>query len=291
MQPDWFQRALKQGPDHHYVDIEGARIHYQCWASTNPTAKGLLFVHGHAAHAHWWDFIAPAFTGHFNVVALDMSGSGDSDHRDIYSATGFAGEIIGVSNAAGLNSPIVVGHSFGGAMTRVAAWQHQEAFSGLVLVDSAIPGHKGSRRAPPMPKLRERFYPSEKEGMRRFRLRPPQPCGNQYVLDHIAATSLRVTDRGYQFKYDSAVFAKMRHAEDFPAATEMIRDLAIPVGMIYGENSRFFPPEVVTELEKVIPPARIRSVPDAHHHVFLDQPLDFVTKLKDLLEGFQTPTQ
>ena len=291
MQPDWFQQALKQDPDHHYVDIEGARIHYQRWSCPDPNAKGLLLVHGHAAHAHWWDFIAPAFTRQFNVVAPDLSGSGDSDHRDAYSATGFAREIIGVSDDAGFNTPVVIGHSFGGAMTRVAAWQHRQAFSGLILVDSAVPGHRGSRQAPPMPKLRERFYPSEREGMRRFRLRPPQPCENRYILDHIAATSLRAADRGYHFKYDSAVFAKMRHAEDFPAATDMIRSLSIPVGMIYGENSRFFPTEVVRELEKVIPPVRIRSVPDAHHHVFLDQPLAFIDKLKELLDDFEPPAQ
>jgi len=283
VQPDWFQKALDQAPEHHLVDIEGASIHYQRWNSPDPAANGLLLVHGHAAHAHWWDFIAPAFTGQFNVVALDMSGSGDSEHRDSYSATGFAREIIGIVEAAGLVLPTVVGHSFGGAMTRVAAWQHRDAFSGIVLVDSAVPGHKGSRQAPPMPKQKERYYPSEKEGMRRFRLRPPQPCENQYILDHIAATSLRATDRGYQFKYDSAVFAKMRHTEDFPAAADMVQELTIPVGMIYGERSRFFPQEVVTELEKVIPPALIRSVPNAHHHVFLDQPLAFIAALEDLL--------
>ena len=38
----------------------------------------LLFLHGGSAHAHWWDFVAPAFTGRFHVMALDQRGHGDS---------------------------------------------------------------------------------------------------------------------------------------------------------------------------------------------------------------------
>jgi len=38
----------------------------------------LLFLHGGSAHAHWWDFVAPAFTEHFHVMALDQRGHGDS---------------------------------------------------------------------------------------------------------------------------------------------------------------------------------------------------------------------
>ena len=212
-----------------------------------------------------------------------MSGSGDSDHRAAYSATGFGQEILAVSKNAGLEKPTIVGHSFGGAMTRIAAWQHRNAFSEIVLVDSAIPNRKGSRIAPPMPRVKERYYPSLKEGMRRFRLRPPQPCETQYVLDHIAAHSLKATDQGFQFKYDSAVFAKMQHAEDFPSAADMIKDLTSPVKIIYGEKSRFFPGEAIAELEQLVDQGSIRGIPDAQHHVFLDQPIAFIDALNDLL--------
>ncbi|MBO6554985.1 MAG: alpha/beta hydrolase [Pseudomonadales bacterium] len=284
MTPDWFQQHLDQRPEHRYIEVDGAIIHYQYWPATTKRDHGsLIFVHGHAAHAHWWDFIAPAFRDRYDLVALDMSGSGDSDHRAAYSAAAFGQEILAVSKDAGLQKPTIVGHSFGGAMTRIAAWQHRDAFSEIVLVDSAIPHHKGARTAPPMPKIKERYYPSLKEGMRRFRLRPPQACENQYVLDHIAAHSLKTTEQGFQFKYDSAVFAKMQHTEDFPSAADMIKDLTIPVNIIYGEKSRFFPSEAVAELTQLVDQTRIWGIPDAHHHVFLDQPIGFIDVLNDLL--------
>ena len=281
MQPQWFRQYIEHRPAHRYVRSGAAGIHYQHWQ--NPGKPGLLFVHGHAAHAHWWDFIAPAFAENHDIAALDMSGSGDSEHRDDYSATLFAEEIIAVAEDSGLASPTVVGHSFGGAMTRVAAYLHPGALGGIILVDSSIPNRRGSRQPPPMPRQRERIYPTLEEGMRRFRLRPPQPCGHQYILDHIAAHSLRSTDNGYQFKLDSAVFAKMKQTKDFPAAADMVKEITIPVGFVYGRNSRFFPEAAVRSLRQIIPPSAIRRVTDAHHHVFLDQPIKFIKSLRELL--------
>ena len=42
----------------------------------------LLFLHGGSAHAHWWDFVAPAFVEDFHVLALDQRGHGESDWAD-----------------------------------------------------------------------------------------------------------------------------------------------------------------------------------------------------------------
>ena len=75
----------------------------------------------------------------------------------------------------------------------------------------------------------------------------------------------------------------MALTEEFPAAADMVRDMQIPVGFIYGEKSRFFPPAIAEGLALILDSTLIRAVPDAHHHVFLDQPLSFIEALKDLL--------
>ena len=103
---------------------------------TAPGKPGLMLVHGHAAHAHWWDFIAPAFAGDFDVVAIDLSGAGDSDHRESYTAARFGEEIVSIIEAAELTSPTVVGHSFGGTLTRIAAHLSPDAMQSVVIVDS-----------------------------------------------------------------------------------------------------------------------------------------------------------
>ena len=55
--PKWFETVTASEPESKFVEVEGARIHYLHWGAR--TKPGLLLVHGNAAHAYWWSFIAP----------------------------------------------------------------------------------------------------------------------------------------------------------------------------------------------------------------------------------------
>ena len=48
----------------------------------------MLCVHGGAANAHWFDFVAAGLTSSYRVFALDLPGHGDSDWSDADSYTG-----------------------------------------------------------------------------------------------------------------------------------------------------------------------------------------------------------
>jgi pimeloyl-ACP methyl ester carboxylesterase len=282
--PDWFTHAINVPRTFHVIEVDGIDIHFDRWAEI-AGAPALVFVHGNGAHSHWWDFIAPAFAADFNVAAMDMSGAGDSGHRQQYSASRFADEIIEVCRALDCDRTYVVGHSFGGSMTRIAAYLHGNELDGVVLVDSGISAGRGQRRPPRQPRGSRRFYPSLSEGKRRFRLRPPQPCKNDYILDYIAGHSLAASDDGYQFKLDQSLFARMTEDPDLdlPDAATLIRSIPCPVGFIYGELSRFFPAPAIELLESIIDENLIVRVDDAHHHIFLDQPLAFIDALRVLL--------
>ncbi|HJP49770.1 MAG TPA: alpha/beta hydrolase [Pseudomonadales bacterium] len=279
--PDWYTEYISVPYTDRFITVDGTEIHYQIWGEDSK--PGLLFVHGHAAHSHWWDFIAPAFTDSYQVAAIDMSGCGDSGHRPQYSATLFASEILQVAETLS-NRTVIIGHSFGGAMTRIAAHFHAERLGGIVLVDSVISETAGSRKPLKMPRLNNRYYQNLESGMKRVRLRPPQPCLNEYLLQHIARHSLKETDQGFLFKLDQALFAKMIEETtiQLPDAATMIRNLRLPKAFIYGEQSRFFPPASRSFLTSLFG-SEIRKIPNAHHHVFLDQPTLFIGALKEIL--------
>ena len=265
--------------------MDGARIHFDAWQGPSG-APALLFVHGNGAHSHWWDFIAPAFLDRWNVLAMDLSGAGDSDHREQYSATTFANEIIGVARHAGYPGTVLVGHSFGGGMTRIAGYLYGDEMAGVVLVDSGISANRGRRMPPSRPREGIRYYDSLAEAKRRFRLRPPQPCENTYILDYIAEHSVEQTERGWRYKLDQSLFARMAADRnlDFPDAASLVRAIPCPVGFIYGEQSRFFDPESLAVVRSVIAPELLFCIAGAHHHLFLDQPLAFIDTLGQLLE-------
>ena len=55
--PEWAQTALAMPNESRYVDVDGCRVHYLSWG--DPGLPPLMLVHGNAAHAEWWRFIAP----------------------------------------------------------------------------------------------------------------------------------------------------------------------------------------------------------------------------------------
>ena len=320
LSPSWFLKYLSTPISFNSLTVDGGEISYQRWSNSAKPIQddledgveddsksisairvnkpGLLFVHGYGAHAHWWDFIAPAFLDHYDVIAMDMSGAGESSHRSIYTATTFAEEIRGVCRDAKLRSPVIVGHSFGGAMTRIAAHLYGDEFKGIVIVDSAISRHISSKRgqrpvaASPRTRVRTRMrhYQSITDGARRFRLRPPQPCENKFIVDHIAKHSLANSDQGFYFKLDQALFSKLQEDPDtdLPAAATMVANCPCQVGFIYGEKSRFFDDEAISTLNELIEPELLHRIPQAYHHVFLDQPKAFIDSLAQILKAMNS---
>ena len=182
--PGWFSRALATPFDDRRVEVGGASIHYLYWEGVDAGSDkpGLVFVHGNGAHAHWWTFIAPFFLTDYRVVALDLSGAGDSGYREHYTPEQFAEEVVSVAADAGFgDDTIVVGHSFGGFITLWTGLRHRERLEGIVLVDSAVrpPDFKWERdprRSPIKPKRYYETFEGE-EGT-------CQPAGS---LDHIDA--------------------------------------------------------------------------------------------------------
>ena len=113
--PDWFWDAIETESESATVEVAECDVHYLKWSE--PSDCGLLFIHGHNAHAHWWDFIAPFFRENYHTVALDLTGMGDSDHRDAYSNDLYAEEIIKVADDSAMSTnTTLIAHSFGGMM-------------------------------------------------------------------------------------------------------------------------------------------------------------------------------
>jgi len=150
---DWFLAALAVEPERSTFEVEGAAIELLTWGEVGK--PGLLFLHGNAAHADWWSFIAPLFADEFRCAAISWSGMGRSDWREGYAIPQFAAEALTAIEVAGLAAsgapPVIVAHSFGGFPTLYICAEHPEAIAGAILVDSAPPKRGGG----PPPRLAE----------------------------------------------------------------------------------------------------------------------------------------
>jgi len=279
---EWFNESLLSTPTENFVEVEGAKIHYLTWGDTkNP---GLFFIHGFSANAHWWDFIAPAFIEDYCVVAIDLSGSGDSDHRESYSQEMYANEIKAVCDEMGWESADFIAHSMGGSISLNATSIYPEIFKSLYLLDSIVilPPDKVRNFSSNRSMIRADFiYEDEASAIESFRLIPPQPCRNEFLLNHIAINSYKKTKEGWLLKSDG----KMMKTYQSKDLTETLMAIQCPIYIVYGLMSQIFTQEILDYTVYVgnIPPERIIGVPGTMHHLFVDDPLSVIEELKKLL--------
>lgn len=285
--PDWFVEAVNTNYTTEWVDVDGAKIHYQTWGDR--AKPGLLLVHGNGAHAHWYDFIAPALLDTYYVVAITLGGMGDSSQRPIYNIETFSRELLAVAVASGLNEdgrkPILVAHSFGGFVGLFAAADYADQFAGLVVVDSAIRRPDDPHEGPPERSRPNRIYPSFEAALARFRLAPAQPCENHFIVDYIGRHSLKEVDlddgsKGWTWKFDPFIWRRFEFQREF---RDVFVEITCPLALMRGADSVLVTDDSWAYMRELRPDILMSSVDNAQHHVMLDQPLDFVEKLKALL--------
>jgi pimeloyl-ACP methyl ester carboxylesterase len=283
--PSWFTRAVKTPFEDRFIEVEGGWIHYLRWGK--PGRPGLLLVHGGFAHAHWWDFIAPFFAHHYCVAAMDLSGMGDSSYRQKYSGDLFAREAMAVCSDAGFAEwPVIVGHSFGGLVALKAGVSYGEKLAGVVLVDFPLrPPQVQKEHESRGPKVGPKeTYPILEAALKRFRLIPPQPCENTFILDYIARHSVAKVEGGWSWKFDDKIFVGFEAGnipQDFTKVT-------CRMAVVYGAHSALFPSETVDYMSRMLNSSvPVIVMPKVHHHLFLEQPVTFVETLKRLLDGWE----
>ncbi len=283
--PKWFEDAVAVQPESRVVEVKGCPIRYLVWGDLR--LPGLLLVHGGAAHAHWWSFLAPLLTNRYSVVALDLSGHGDSGRRNEYPRRIWSDEVMAVAETAGFpGPPIVVGHSMGGIVGIVTASLHGDKLAGAVIVDAPVrrpdPESDSARRGAEF--RNPKVYPDRATARARFRLVPNQPCENQFILDYIADHSLREVENGVTWKFDPRVF--MNVSNDL--LSDYLANVRCRIALMRGERSLVVPPETGEYMYELLNRnAPMVEIPEAHHHLILDQPLAFIAALRALLSDWE----
>mmetsp|Transcript_20336 Transcript_20336/g.63759 ORF Transcript_20336/g.63759 Transcript_20336/m.63759 type:complete len:362 (+) Transcript_20336:84-1169(+) len=304
--PRWFAEAVSAPCESRFVDVHGCAVHYLHWKmrplATSHQGAGIIFVHGNGAHAHWWDFVAPFFTGENDCLAVSNSGSGRSAWREAYSFELWAEELMAAAEQCGMLQeagtrckPLVVAHSMGVMVAVALARRFGAQIGGLVLLDE-VPRPAAYLEAmfkgfaPPIrPRGKQEARPAAVSPRSRFSLAPPQPERNRYLLDHVADRSVKFSEDGssWEWCFDPQKVQKLPPDEGIPGAlakflsAEAIRSLAVRVSFVVGDSSALCSRELVEwarrELGEHVP---FVEIADAGHHIMFDQPLALVAAIR-----------
>ena len=273
--PEWFTTMTNTEYERCTIEVDGCDIQYQRWANSDDKPV-LVLIHGLFANGHWWDFIAPAFTEKFTVLAPHLSGMGESGTRDAYSFAVFAADVAHViRDNAGERNVYVVGHSLGGRVALQIASQFAEDIDGFVSLDPILTTDLMYREAREL-----ESYPSKDEAIDAFKLIPAQECANDYILRYLAEQMIENRDDGWTFRGDHHLLLKLGADGQSPF------DPSLAMGTIYGGSSAAFPEEMADWMRTSMPDLPLIKVADAAHHVMIDQPQQFAVELASLLPNW-----
>lgn len=128
----------------HTVELPAGRFHYLSWGAERTDLPAAVLVHGITSSALSWTRVGPALADRYRVYAFDMRGHGDSVKPEpgAYSLRHTADDTAAFIETLGLERPLLIGHSWGGATAIVlasGAWSQKPTpeLSRIILEDPA----------------------------------------------------------------------------------------------------------------------------------------------------------
>jgi pimeloyl-ACP methyl ester carboxylesterase len=248
-------------------------LHYLDYGT--PGRPAILCVHGGAAHGHWFDFFAPGFAANFHIRALDFPGHGDSQWMNPpdYTYEVYASGLAELTHKLNLRDFILIGHSMGGLVSLLYAATYPGRLRALIIVDSALRmtedrvavlRHVGSRPGS--------LYATREDFLKRYRLRPEGTTAAPEIIRHLADHGGRqLPDGSWTHKFDRNVYAQRNSFDGIMHCSK----ITIPTLLVKGGRSPRVTPQLTTEAQVRCPHLEVAEVPDADHHVFLDNPPGF----------------
>jgi pimeloyl-ACP methyl ester carboxylesterase len=250
----------------------------------------ILFLHGGSAHAHWWDFVAPAFVGDFHVLALDQRGHGESQWAEqwAYGSRHYVSDLDQVIGRWGFGAPILVGHSMGAHNVLAYAVEHNESESGKLRAIVAIDP------PPDYPDLALEFlksiagkparrFESLDEAARNFRVLPRETLAKKEILEHVARRSFkRHADGGWTHKIDRRTMIR-----EPSRVWKSLNRIKCPALIVKIAKSPLLDRELAKKMVGQLANGRLAEIDDSYHHVMLDNPQALIEIIRDFVDGLK----
>ena len=224
------------------------------------------------------------------AVAFDFLGYGRSDRPDAarFSPEDHASELTAVLDELGITRAVLVGHDASGPDAVFYTVAHPERVARLVLLNTIF-GHQDSLTMPEMTRL---FAEPELASLADNLVNDPgqrlwllQRWGVQWELDADDPDGVAIQSILPQFFGDAAqpdALAAIRgwtaglfgslDRQDALINSGALRQLQVPVSIIFGERDRYLNPSLAAELSGLFKNPSLHLVQDATHYPQHDQP-------------------
>lgn len=236
--------------------INGIDLYYE--SHGDESAPAIIFAHGRGGnHMSWWQQVA-AFSAEYRCITFDHRGWGASfaEHGSPLREN-FIDDLTALLDHLKIDKAFLVAQSMGGFSCLGFALAHPERTLGLVLGDTT----GGVATEGTLAALKNTTPASDG---------PNRSLSASFIKENPALTFLYQQISGLNPpRGEDGVISGFRR-EDGPQA-KAFAGWQIPTLLIVGKEDAIFPPEVISEVQKVIPGSRMEVVPGAAHSAHFEQ--------------------
>ena len=250
-----------------YIDIDGSRVHYRVSGQGRP----LILMHGWGCNLTTVASIEKTAAQTHTVYNIDFPGFGQSpEPSDIWDVEQYTTLVEKMADKLGIDSPVLVGHSFGGRVAILYA--SRSPVDKVVLVDAA--GLKPRRSLKYYVKVY--WFKTAKNIVK-------------LVMPRAKADKIIENMRGKRGSADYNSSTPMMRAILSKIVNEDLTDrlslIKAPTLLIWGEDDTATPMWMARKIEQLVPDAGLVSFKGCGHYSFLDNPMGFRAVLSSFLSN------
>ncbi|MCW4463229.1 alpha/beta fold hydrolase [Sphingomonas sp. BT-65] len=279
-------------PDGAFREIAGRRLHVRDIGQGPP----IVMIHGLAGQMRNFAAVVEQLRADHRIVLIDRPGSGHSPGRGSDSLADQAALVAALIGELGLERPLVVGHSLGGAVALALALGHPERIGGLALVapltqvQEEVPtAFRGLMIASPL----VRAALAHTLAIPMIRLRSAESREVLFAPEPVT--------RAFETEFGGAMLARPRAF--YAASSEMTAvngalaplvarygEIGLPVRILFGAADQVLAAPVHgTRTAAAIPGARCTIVRNAGHMLPVTQPDRVVAFIRDACAVIAVP--
>jgi len=237
-------------------------------------SPNLVFLHGWGGSWQSWYPILERLKDDFNLYAPDLPGFGDQPIQIPYHLDNYVDYVISFLKSNKIKNPILIGHSFGGAIITKIAADHTFPLKKIILVDAAAIRHPYS----PRQKLTINIISSIKKILSLPIIKITLPsiqkiyyqATHQQDSDYVALKDQPILQKTFQnlIRYD---------------LSKILHRIKVPTLVIWGENDLSTPLSDGQKINYLIPRSKIIIYPNSSHFSYLENQDVFCNDIKKFI--------
>ncbi|ERK72937.1 alpha/beta fold hydrolase [Leifsonia aquatica] len=260
------------------TDVGATRVNWR----RGGAGDSVVLLHGLGGDIGFWDAELPALERDFDVIALDLRGSGATpSSAGGHEISDLADDVVAVLDDAGVARAHVVGFSMGGLVAQALALRHPGRLNRLVLASTyATMGHQARLFLDAVLDV----YENGATATQMFELICPWLFSPAFVQDPANRAFFELPEGAADDQSMEDWRALYRAQRNFDVTEELSR-ISAPTLVVSGARDALVPAADALALRDGIAGARLEVFAESGHLVNVEDPARFIGSIRDFLRA------